>query len=219
MKKPPKKPWPTQAAMAQVYEKKLWGEGATAFYSGAGSHDAQTVAAYIEKITAFLEAFDRPLTVCDLGCGDFNVGSALVSYCASYHAVDIVPKLIAHNKQTFKSEHLHFYCRDIAKDPLPIGDCVMLRQVLQHLSNAEILAIVKKLYKYPYLILTEHLPETAFTPNADLISGQGIRLKKNSGVDLLEAPFHFKVKKATKLLNLPAPGTKGRLVTTLYVIH
>ena len=34
-----KKPWPTKAAMAQVYEKHLWGKGSGAFFSGEGSHN------------------------------------------------------------------------------------------------------------------------------------------------------------------------------------
>ena len=34
-----KQPWPTKAAMTQVYEKYLWGGGGEHdFYSGEGSH-------------------------------------------------------------------------------------------------------------------------------------------------------------------------------------
>ena len=68
------------------------------------------------------------------------------------------------------------------------------------------------------MILTEHLPDQEFTSNIDIISGQGIRLKKQSGVDVLAPPFNFKVKAAKQLVSLPAPGVKGRLVTTLYTV-
>ncbi|MAW94068.1 MULTISPECIES: class I SAM-dependent methyltransferase [unclassified Leeuwenhoekiella] len=216
MKKRSKIPWPTKAAMMQVYEKNLWGGGQTAFYSGVGSHDPNTVQAYVEVVCTFFKSFKTPPTVCDLGCGDFNIGSRLVSYTSSYKAIDIVPDLIARNKKRFQSEQLSFGVLDIAKDPLPKGDCALLRQVLQHLSNAEIQAIVGKLYDYTYVILTEHLPDCDFEPNKDIISGQGIRLKKQSGVDLLAPPFNLKVQESKQLLKLSAPESKGSLVTTLY---
>lgn len=218
MKKPANPPWPTKDAMAQVYENNLWGGGTLPFYSGDGSHDAQTVTPYVQEVRSFLQGHNPALTVCDLGCGDFNIGKQLVDAAGSYTAVDIVPELIAFNRERFKQDTLSFEVLDIAQDPLPSGDCVMLRQVLQHLSNREIAAIVEKLYAYRYVMLTEHLPDTDFTPNIDIISGQGIRLKRNSGVDLLAAPFNFKVKAQRTLLNLPVPGTKGRLVTVLYTV-
>lgn len=63
--------------------------------------------------------------------------------------------------------------------------------MVQHLSNNEIKNVVEKLYKFKYVILTEHLPEESFEPNKDIISGQGIRLKNQSGVNLLVPPFKF----------------------------
>jgi hypothetical protein len=107
---------------------------------------------------------------------------------------------------------------DIAAEELPSGDCAILRQVLQHLSNAEIKSVVEKLYRYKYVILTEHLPEKDFEANKDIISGQGIRLKKKSGVNITAAPFNFQVREEKQLLTMKHPGFKGVLVTTLYEV-
>jgi SAM-dependent methyltransferase len=211
-----KKPWPTKEAMEQIYELDLWGKGTTDFYSGEGSHAPKLVLPYVEKVRSFLTSFEIPLTVCDLGCGDFNVGKELVKFTKKYTAVDIVPDLIARNKTLFTAENLEFHCLDLAQDTLPAGDCALVRQVLQHLSNAEVARITRKLETYKYVILTEHLPQGDFIPNQDIISGQGIRLKKKSGIDLLTTPFHFKVKKAKQLLSIIPKDTKGVIVTTLY---
>ena len=211
-----KEPWPTKAAMEQVYKLNLWGNNNTAFYSGDGSHNSEIVKPYIEVVISFLSAFKTPLVVCDLGCGDFNIGNQLVKHTKSYVAVDIVPNLIAHNKKTFKAENLEFQCLDIAVDNLPVGDCVLIRQVLQHWSNTEIQRVVAKLEAFKYVILTEHLPNGDFEPNKDIISGQGIRLKKQSGVNLLESPFNLKVKDEKQLLSIPLKNNKGDIVTTLY---
>ena len=211
-----KKPWPTKDAMEQVYDLNLWGNNASDFYSGEGSHNPEIVAPYIDTVRSFLTSFETPLAVCDLGCGDFNVGKELVKHTKKYIAVDIVNDLIVRNRKKFTAENLEFQCLDLAVDKLPVGDCALLRQVLQHLSNAEVACIVRKLEKYPYVILTEHIPDKSFIPNKDIISGQGIRLKKQSGLDLLASPFDFKVKETKQLLSIVSKDGKGVIVTTLY---
>ena len=213
-----KKAWPTKAAMQQIYRKQLWGTNGTTFYSGSGSHDSNLVAPYIASVTSFLASLEEKIVVCDLGCGDFNIGSRLVPFAKNYIAVDIVEELIDHNRTAFQSPHLQFQCLDIAKDELPMGDCAIVRQVLQHLSNAEIKAIVSKLYCYKYLIITEHVPKGAFVPNLDIISGQGIRLKKQSGVDLLSPPFNVKAKETRHLVSLVPPEGNGLIHTMLYIL-
>jgi hypothetical protein len=214
--KHPKKPWPTKEAMEQVYAHKLWGDNASQFYSGEGSHEAHLVQPYLEVLISFLTTFKNPLVVCDLGCGDFNIGKELVGYTSKYIAVDIVPDLIAHNKARYQADHLEFHCLNMAVDALPMGDCAIVRQVLQHLSNTEIQQILHALARFKYVVITEHLPSGDFIPNIDIISGQGIRLKKQSGVDVLAAPFLFKAKVVTSMLAIPLRNGKGVISTTLY---
>ena len=214
-----KKPWPTKDAMSQIYENNLWGGEKSEFYSGLGSHHPGLVDPYVETVATFLKTFETPPVVCDLGCGDFNVGKELVKHSKNHIALDIVPELIAHNNKEFRAENLEFQVLDIAEEDLPSGDCAILRQVLQHLSNAEIKSVVEKLYQYNYVIVTEHLPEVSFEPNKDIISGQGIRLKKQSGVNITAPPFNFKAREEKQLLSQKHPGFKGVLVTTLYINH
>jgi SAM-dependent methyltransferase len=211
-----KKPWPTKAAMEQVYSQKLWGGEEVDFFSGEGSHNPEIVEPYITAVSAFLSSFDQPLSVFDLGCGDFNVGKKLVKFTSKYQAVDIVPALIERNKEKFQSEHLSFHCLDIAMDDLPKADCALVRQVLQHLSNAEVKRVVCKLSDFKYVILTEHLPMDDFEPNKDIISGQGIRLKKQSGIDLLAPPFNLEVLEESALNSVRLPNGKGVIATKLY---
>lgn len=213
-----KTPWPTKAVMNQIYEQHLWGGKAFDFYSGEGSHDPKIVTPYVEAVTSFLKSHDNALAVCDVGCGDFNIGKHLVKYTKNYIAIDIVDELIERNKTQFKEDHLEFHCLNAAEDRLPITDCIILRQVLQHVSNAEIQNIVKKLKHFKYIILTEHIPIGTFTPNTDIISGQGIRLKQNSGVDLLAAPFNLEISEKFLINKVVLDENKGQIVTMLYIL-
>jgi hypothetical protein len=209
-------PWPTKAVMQQVYTQNLWGENGTEFYSGEGSHDPELIEPYLAEVIRFLKSFEKYITICDLGCGDFNIGNQLIPYVERYIAIDIVPELIHYNARNFADSKVEFVCTDIAKDKLPKADCAILRQVLQHLSNIEIQQIVEKLPQYKYVLLTEHVPDGEYVPNKDIISGQGIRLKKQSGVDLLRPPFSLQVKGKTMLLSQSPIRHKGVIVTTLF---
>ena len=216
LEKAQKTPWPTKDAMQQIYEMKLWGDNNTEFYSGDGSHSSAIIKPYIEVVMSFLKSFKNQITVCDLGCGDFNIGKELVKYTKKYIAVDIVPELIAYNKEKFKETNLKFQCLDISKDELPSAECVIIRQVLQHLSNKEVLSVVCKLYDFKYIILTEHIPDDDFVPNKDIVSGQGIRLKKQSGLNLVKPPLNLKIKEEKELSKVILKGKKGVIKTILY---
>lgn len=216
MTKKTKKPWPTKKVMEQIYDLNLWGGKDYDFYSGFGSHDNEIIKPYIETVITFLKSFENPITVCDLGCGDFNIGKHLTKYAKKYIAVDIVNNLIERNKTIFKEANLEFHCLNIVKDKIPNGDCIILRQVLQHLSNSEIQCIVKKIPNYKYLIVTEHLPLHSFYPNKDIISGQGIRLKQHSGVNLLQPPFNLNVQEEKVINEHNLENNLGHIVTTMY---
>lgn len=210
-----KKRWPTKKVMHQIYEKRMWGGDGSDFYSGIGSHDPKIVAPYVTVITSFLKSFHEPLTVCDLGCGDFNVGIQLVDFTKQYIGIDIVEDLMIRNKAKFKKSNLEFQCLNICEDKLPIADCMLLRQVMQHLSNNEIQKLITQLESYKYLVITEHVPSSEYNANRDIITGQGTRLKKNSGVDLTAEPFHLKPKLEKRILEV-AYDKKGSILTTLY---
>lgn len=218
MLKKTKKPWPAKDVMNQIYEMNLWGGKDFDFYSGIGSHDPKIIDPYLKALITFLKSYNTPLVICDLGCGDFNIGKHLTTYSKKYIAIDIVENLIKRNKNLYKGHNLEFYCLDIINDKLPSGDCIILRQVLQHLSNKDIQEVIKKITVNKYIILTEHIPLGNFVSNKDIISGQGIRLKQNSGVNILEPPFNLKIKDQKQLAEHILENNKGRILTTLFKV-
>ena len=201
--------------MSLIYKENLWGGRNEPFYSGSGSHKQKIVEPYVRSITKWLASFDEKLVVCDLGCGDFNVGRQLVPFSKRYVGIDVVDALIKRNKTIFNEDKLTFHCLDIIQDELPEGDCAIVRQVLQHLSNEEILTLMPKLRKYRFLVVTEHLPFSEFIPNINKSTDYNIRLGKKSGVVLTEAPFYLNPIKEEKLVTIGF-RQRSQISTTVY---
>ncbi len=190
---------------SRIYADQEWGSKVDAgFYSGRGSHDPDIVAPYLQAVRDYLLRLqDKPVIV-DLGCGDFNVGKHFVELAKKYYACDIVPELQEQNRKIFSDKNLQFLCANIIEEPLPDGDVVFIRQVLQHLSNAQISEIIRKCAKYDAWIVTEHLPSgESFLPNIDISAGSGIRLLQKSGVVLTAPPFNMNGYRTTVLCQIP----------------
>lgn len=179
---------------SSVYRDNHWGRRwGKKFCSGQGSYEEPIVGPYVQSVRGFLSEFSQPPRIVDLGCGDFHVGSRIREACAHYVACDVVPELIEHNRKAFARLQVEFACLNIVDDPLPRGEVVFIRQVLQHLANAQIACVLPKLAQYRFVVITEHLPgDPAFSPNRDHQFGSGTRVTRNSGVVLTAPPFNFK---------------------------
>ena len=205
----------TRQIFSEIYRQRYWGkEGPDGFSSGDGSHAAPIVVPYVEAVAAFLASLGKP-SVVDLGCGDFNVGRQLRPNAGTYIACDIVPDLIERNKARFADLDVDFRCIDIVTEPLPSGRVMMVRQVLQHLGNAEVAAVVAKLQAFDYAIVTEHVPSVGFVPNVDKPTGPGTRTALGSGLDLTMPPFSLRPAEVRVLCTLDDAGDT-RIVTSLY---
>lgn len=206
---------------SHVYKNKLWGGAADqAFYSGSGSHEAAIVTPYVKAIEALAGDLGGKLDAVDLGCGDFNVGRQVRHLFGKYTACDVVPELVQHNSQIYADRDVAFKVVDITRDSFPAGDIAFVRQVLQHLNNRQIDAVVPKLEKFRYVVLTEHLPIHAdFVANRDKPTGDQIRLQQNppSGVVLTQPPFHFRPRSERVLCEVPDFG--GVIRTVLYELR
>ena len=203
-----------------VYTEGLWGVNPNGeSSSGAGSHAKAVINPYIIKIIDFLLE-KRPSIIVDLGCGDFNVGKYFPAYADHYIACDVSKIILKRNKNKFSSlRNVDFRFLDLSKNDLPEGDVCLVRQVLQHLSNSDILNFVNKLNlnkPYKYLIVTEHLPKDRnFDANLDLKSGRAIRLFVNkSGVVLHKPPFNLSFTKDSNMLDVYQYG--GVIKTVVY---
>jgi SAM-dependent methyltransferase len=195
----------------QVYAKNAWGGEAGAFYSGPGSEDLPATT-YAEGIRRFV-ARHGIRSVVDLGCGDFRVAEMLLDDGIDYTGVDVVETLIRENRERFGRPSVRFECLDITSDPLPPGDLCLIREVLQHLSNAEILQILPKLSQYRYAIYSDYQPASVCIPNRDIPHGHDTRIWRDSALLLDQPPFNRTIEllfEAPASTTLRGPGEQIR---------
>jgi hypothetical protein len=138
-----------------VYKRNLWGGADGEFYSGQGS-DPEVTASYCRFVRRFIQ--ERNIkSVVDLGCGDFRVGQNLVVPGTVYTGIDIVPDLIERNTREFAAPNVSFRVINAIHETPPPADLCLIRQVLQHLSNEQILAVLRNCSGFRYLLVSEHL--------------------------------------------------------------
>ncbi len=195
----------------QIYARNSWGGTNGAFYSGPGSEDLPA-RIYADGIRRFI-ATHAITSVVDLGCGDFRVARQMLNDRIDYTGVDVVQPLIRQNQLRHGGPATRFVCLDITHDPLPPGELCLVREVFQHLSNAEILQVLPKLAQYRYAIYSDYQPADECIPNRDIPHGPDTRIWRDSALYLDQAPFNMSIEllfDAPVTTVLRAPGERIR---------
>lgn len=170
-----------------IYKTNVWGGIPGEFYSGLGSEDAFT-GKYVHEVNRFI-AEHGVRTILDVGCGDFRVGSKITRPGIHYLGIDIVRPLIERNARLFGSDFVRFEHKNAVEDELPDADLCLIREVLQHLSNDQIVRILGKLGAFRHVLISDVRPAVVKAPNVDKTAGSAIRAFVGSCVALDASPF------------------------------
>lgn len=158
---------------SQIYATGAWSkagkEKAEAQGPGSGLGSSLDATANIRSQLPQLLQRLGTVHVIDIGCGDFTWMSS-IDLATEYCGVDIVRDVIETNRDRYAKEGHTFHCLDASKDELPDGDTVLCREVIFHLSFADIFRTIDNISRKPrkYFIATT---DTATLFNADIRSG------------------------------------------------
>lgn len=203
-----------------VYKNQMWGPAN--FNSGYASTNKLILKSWANSVIKFLKKINpQPKILVDFGCGNFNVGNLIYKNFSTYIACDVVVDCIKRNKKKYsKLNNVEFKSLDVSKDKLPKGDMAIIRLVLQHMTNFQILKFLIKLRSYKYIIVTEYIfdKKFKFMPNLDQRAGALSRRWRNprSFVDITCAPFNFKFK-SKKIIN-QSKDPEGAIQTIAYTL-
>lgn len=164
---------------SRIYDRDSWNGG-----SGPGSAEENTVE-YRRLLQRYLSVTEG-CRVVDVGCGDWQLGSLVDWSGVHYTGVDVVPSVVAANMERHGAPGVEFVALDALVDPLPPGDLLLVKDVLQHWPNADV-----------QRFLARHLPEYAMVVITNDVSSKSHPAKVNSDIrlgdwrpiDVERAPF------------------------------
>jgi SAM-dependent methyltransferase len=166
-----------------VYAANIWGgaSGGSIGTSGEGSADAAT-APYRDFLAGFMRE-KGIASVHDVGCGDWQLGRLIDWTGIDYVGVD-VSSAVMRNTRKYAAKNIRFVEGAAREMELPRADLLILKDVLQHWSNDDILRFLPKLGGFRYSLITNGgNPAKAPDANRNIRAG-GYRL-----IDLSRAPF------------------------------
>lgn len=167
------------SAFDAIYDRESWGNG-----SGPGSYPGWTI-----EYRAFLERFFRMNevgSIIDIGCGDWQFSRFLHLDGIVYHGFDVVARLIEANRRRFGSETVRFDVMPEDLTTLPPADLLVMKDVLQHLPDAEIARFRAEVFgRYRFVLLTNSFEKIESHRNVDVRPGEFRCL------DLAQPPYGF----------------------------
>ena len=183
---------------SKIYKEGLWNEG-----SGDGSK-IENVGEYVDVLQKYI---DKPeiKTVIDLGCGDWQFSKFLDLSSVLYLGVDVVDSVIDSNIDLYSASNIDFISRDIITYELPQVDLIICKDVLQHLSNRDVISVLIKIIKSSKFALITNDFNSESTSNIDIENGDYRYL------DLTLSPFFLDV---VTVLEFKKPGWRPKRTVT-----
>lgn len=153
-------------------------------HSGDGSLPYWTV-----EYRAFIERFihlNSIKSVVDIGCGDWQF-SRLINWSGiMYRGFDVVRSVVERNQQVYGSDTISFDVMPEDLSQVPPADLLIMKDVLQHLPNHEIIRHRNGLFsRYRRCLLTNSFRKLNTLQNSDITYGDFRCL------DLNADPFNF----------------------------
>ncbi|MBX7065936.1 MAG: methyltransferase domain-containing protein [Parachlamydiales bacterium] len=173
-----------------IYEKWPWYEEG---FSISGSQ-IEITQEYVDFLQQFLKE-NQIRTVVDIGCGDWSFSRYIDWSGVEYLGIDIVKMVIDRNEKLFANDSIQFIYGDAKEIDLPEADLMVCKDVFQHLSNEDILALLKQTHKFKHCLVTNFVdPNTLSSSNPNISTGQF------HYVDLSTVPFNIKGEKVLNFI-------------------
>ena len=179
---------PLRDRFSEIYATDEWGKG-----SGEGSLPVHTKG-YATLIERFIRQHNVQ-SVVDVGCGDWQFSRFINWNHCRYTGLDIVPGLVETNTSQFACENIQFATYDGNFSHLPKAELLIIKDVLQHLSQQKIIDFLAILDDYPYALITNCINPHGITENRDIPDG-GFRY-----LDLTLSPFELSATEVYRFSN------------------
>lgn len=162
---------------ANIYRQNHWGIG-----SGGGSTDEATTV-YRKFLSDFIKD-NKVKSVVDLGCGYWAFNDLIKWHGASYTGIDVVEAVQDHNR-LHHGDVGGFITADIRTCNIPKCDLLIIKDVMIHWMNAEVLAFFERELPAKYVLITND--DRVENVNTDIAVPGHYR-----DIDITKEPFNIK---------------------------
>jgi hypothetical protein len=169
-----------EKVFTHIFEQNIWTSRETA--SGRGS-ELKVTKPIRQAISSLIKTFNIT-SIADAPCGDFNWMKHVDLGSCNYIGLDIVKTIIDQNTQFFASPSRTFKHLNLIEDRINTVDLIICRDLLAHLTNNEVLEVLRNFKKSgsKYLLVTTN---TRVNQNNDISTGDWRLL------NLEKSPFNF----------------------------
>ena len=175
------------------YARDDWGGDGS---SGPGSSPFNTLA-YRKLLQKIFNDDQRFNSIVDLGCGDWQIMKFIqIPLAKTYRGIDVVPGVIENNRRLYESKNIKFslinHLNDLnvnspGSELLQGVDLLIVKEVLIHLSNAEIQYFIDNILpNVKFALITN-----GFSNDAQDLMNQDIATGSFRPVDLTYPPFNL----------------------------
>lgn len=180
---------PITEVFEKVYETGIWGVDENQKGTSGSGSEPRNALPYINYLTKFLK--EKNITsVVDAGCGDWQFSRNLDWTGISYTGIDASKTVVTTNLEKFAKDNINFIHANFIDMNLPKADLLILKDVLQHLSIANVHKAIKQFKKFKYVIVVNDIdPNTQTSKNREIADGDYRTL------DITAKPFGVKAKR------------------------
>ena len=147
----------------KIYNNNEW-------YFGSGSGSVAIFnKPFISFVNKFLKEHPEVKTVIDLGCGDWQIAKHFELGDRKYIGCDVSKFIIEKTRAKYATPARLFLHFDAVKNELPSGDLIIVKDVLQHLSNIDVVKIISKLNGCRYVIISNSFHDW-ITTNKEIVN-------------------------------------------------
>jgi len=163
----------------KIYASDTWGFG-----SGHGSLPSVTIT-YRNLLEQFIKINDIK-SVVDYGCGDWQFSRLVDWNNVEYTGIDIASNVIQDNLKKYSANNVKFIETPADSNDVPPADLLIIKDVLQHLSDDEVKLFIKNILPRFKFALITNCTEPLSDLNRAISSGEFRPL------DISKSPFNLK---------------------------
>jgi hypothetical protein len=128
----------------RIYNTGKWGKRNGKGCSGTGSSLSPDTRYYLSLLSNIINRYNIK-SICDVGCGDWEFSKTFDWSNVNYHGIDCVESVINNNTILYHTDNISFEKRDISLHPVKDYDLVILKDVVQHWEDKDIIKVVDQL--------------------------------------------------------------------------